>query len=248
MRIGKGLFKIVAICVSVCFFVNTIAYAVPNKKNACSILRANLLTDNISRKLDKERLKEALDKVSEWYFRPKSFEKSGRLYETLGVRVVNKIYLKTIGKLRSKLVLIMSGRDRYLDDHSDKSLRKLEKEKRILETIHIVYFILYSFVFSIFIFPAIPLLTLEKVLTVFIVLQLIANVYPIMLYRYVRTRIYKILEYRESKRKVQTIAKVDSQPQPTQRDSIIDNRVDVRLLPPKMAELLKEGSSLQTGL
>lgn len=50
MKIKKGLFfKIAAICVSTCFFIDTIAYAAP-------ALRLNLMFNGVNKQQGRERL------------------------------------------------------------------------------------------------------------------------------------------------------------------------------------------------
>ena len=43
--------------------------------------------------------KSFIEKSTDWYFAPKSFERSGRLYEMLGVKLFRKVLMGTFGNL-----------------------------------------------------------------------------------------------------------------------------------------------------
>ena len=109
----------------------------------------------------------------DFYFTPKFFEKSGRIYELLGVRIFKK-FLPTYGDYMLRLTGI-----RLINNGSTETLKDYETATKIFEMIHLVFCLLYI------------------CFSVSILLNLMINIYPIMVQRYNRARIYKILRKRE---------------------------------------------------
>ena len=132
-----------------------------------------------------------LAKLADDYFKPKSFEKSGRLYEALGVRGFQKLYFMTLGKLVEGLC----GQKPGLSDISDESLENYENFTRGLEMIHLPLAAVCS--------PLVIRLFANgdyKLGAINLAIQALVNYYPIMLQRYNRARVYRILERRKARR------------------------------------------------
>ena len=78
-------------------------------------------------------------KLTDFYFMPKSFEKSGKLYERLGVRHFKKLTAETMRKFSRKLTgsYRAKGWNNYLIwDFSEKGLRAFDNATRINEASH----------------------------------------------------------------------------------------------------------------
>jgi hypothetical protein len=132
------------------------------------------------RELDSAELDERsfLQKATDGYFYPKSFERSGKLYESLGVRTFKK-YCPT-GEVWNKC---LNYRD--VKGNSTEDLRNYEKQTRIFEGIHVVGGIAF---FALFGLNPIGLLT-----------NALINFYPVITQRYNRSRIQNIVEKREAR-------------------------------------------------
>src|SRR3989338_9292207 len=129
----------------------------------------------------------------DFYFQPKFFEKSGRFYEWFGVKFFKKYLLLT-----SEDTPLGLWRNRSLFGYYYESkLKSLEKETRDLEVIHL--FGLY--VFSCFMVLAYLMSSFLFLIYFFSFLNICINLYPILVQRYNRARIYRILERRESLKK-----------------------------------------------
>ncbi len=122
-----------------------------------------------------------LQKASDRYFEPKSFEKDGRIYEKLGVKIFKRAYVDFINKHFN--LGILRGRD-------DRSLEKCIKYTKKYERVHT--FGLLPFYTA---FTAFDLLDKDYVgAGVWTAFNLLINIYPIMLQRYNRGRLYNTLE------------------------------------------------------
>jgi len=76
-------------------------------------------------------------KVTDVYFRPKFFEKSGKLYEALGVKYSQKAILGTFGKVIISIRGYKSAGEYFIGKKRDlKSLRIYEKRTKFNELIH----------------------------------------------------------------------------------------------------------------
>jgi hypothetical protein len=137
--------------------------------------------------------KSFIGKAAEWYFKPKSFEKSGKIYEILGVKSFKKlpiclaklVYKKNVTKHRNTYFI---GKDK-----SPAALKKYEIEARINEMFHTPSAIVASYVF---------MRELSQGDYCFAIASfgvLAFNTYCSMLQRYNRARIYNILEKKEAK-------------------------------------------------
>lgn len=114
-----------------------------------------------------------------WYLKPRSFEKSGKLYERLGIRTYRKYFPIQHERIRST---------------STQDLLDYENETSYLEEMHLSCLIVTA--------PTnVSLFTHGHYVigAVVTALNVLVNVYPIMLQRYNRSRITNILERRESK-------------------------------------------------
>jgi len=137
-----------------------------------------------------------IQKIMDLYFEPKPFEKYTRLYETLGVRVFLKAYSKIIGNRISENLL-----------QSLEGLENRGKGGRLYEGIHLLDFIVMLFImFYVFINQ------MYISLMIIVGINLIVNVYPIIMQRYLRVRIYNILEKRELKDKLHSAEGTTSAP------------------------------------
>jgi len=82
------------------------------------------------------------EKISDIYFKPKSFEENGKLYETLGVKYVKKAVMNTAGKMLE--VIGMNNVPNYfLKGRDIESLKITKFGTKINESIH-----LYSLAWS----------------------------------------------------------------------------------------------------
>src|SRR3989344_3148716 len=140
--------------------------------------------EKISQPKTKKIAKRILD-FYEYYFRPKFFEESGKLYESLGIRFFTK-YCPNGGSKFSISGSLMDGKTK-------KDLQKLVNSTKLLEGIHLM-------VLS----PYYSAQTLNCLLdqnyigvTVWTSINLLANIYPIMSQRYNRNRAYKLIEKME---------------------------------------------------
>jgi len=136
-----------------------------------------------------------LQKVTDLYFKPKFFEKSGKIYEAMGIRPFKRKLLKLTSGRRKK-ELETSGSNYFLGRSTDiESLGKFEKGTRFNESIHSIALAaglsgLTSTLSADEI--SIPFLTFYIALTV-------PQAYVVALQRYNRARVYKIIEKKESK-------------------------------------------------
>ncbi len=123
--------------------------------------------------------------VLDLYFKPKSFEKSGRVYEALGVRRFKKFMFN--GDYMNALLRKANPNHKLIKDKS--SARSWEMFTRIYESVHV----------------GIGSLMLSRIIdrladgdyegaAINTAINTVINVYPIMLQRYNRARIYKVLD------------------------------------------------------
>lgn len=124
------------------------------------------------------------ERITDIYFKPKSFERSCRVYRWLGVPYFKKILMGTIGKLRKKGEpnTYRIGKDRSID-----SLLDFETATRLNETAHAIIAPFCAY-FSYLDFATDP----EKGIA--FAIGAVLNFYIVMLQRYNRARIYNTLE------------------------------------------------------
>jgi len=121
----------------------------------------------------------------EYYFRPKFFERSGKLYEKLGVKVYKK-FVPTNGDYVNKLIKKSSPKYRFI--YNKNNLEIFGKWTKIMEGSHtaigsgLLYFTIDALSKGDYKFAGI-----------FAGINAVTNVYPIMLQRYNRARVYNIL-------------------------------------------------------
>ena len=122
-----------------------------------------------------------LYRLIELYLTPRFWERNGKLYKFLGIKVFKK-YVPTSGdyvRRRFGATLLIKN----IED-----VREYEKNTRVLELAHITFFLV-----------TVPLMVLYLILGAvgpfwsLVVVNLLVNIYPVMLQRYNRARIYKII-------------------------------------------------------
>jgi len=88
-------------------------------------------------RLDSETDKSFIEKSTDWYFAPKSFERSGKLYEALGVRQFKKLIMGTVGRLFKKMGMDETTGTYFIGkERNKKTIKQYELMARINETIH----------------------------------------------------------------------------------------------------------------
>jgi len=133
-----------------------------------------------------------VNKATDWYFMPKSFEKNGRLYEALGVRHFKRLCAETYRKLVKKT--LGTERAHFINnyliwDFSEDGLRKFDYATRINEGIHLLATALFTS-------KTIDYLSDGKygMAALETGLNLALGIYPILTQRYNRARIYNTVE------------------------------------------------------
>jgi hypothetical protein len=125
-------------------------------------------------------------KVTDLWFDPKSFENE-EMYEKLGIRTFKK-YIPT-GEVTSKLVWKLTHENAFIGGSSERDLRNFEKFTRIYEAIHL------SFLPIVAASIGISLSKGDLGSAAFTAaINILVNVYPILLQRYNRLRLYKAIE------------------------------------------------------
>ena len=121
--------------------------------------------------------------LTELYFRPKAWEGEGTIYKMLGVLVFKKISTKLFPKTHARTARPNSY---YLWQKTVAGLRAYEKRTRYSETIHLVGIAV----------PIIGLIIGNHELPVQLILWFLfgLNIYPILLQRYNRIRLYRVLK------------------------------------------------------
>ncbi|MCR9288524.1 MAG: hypothetical protein NXI23_14195 [Bacteroidetes bacterium] len=123
-----------------------------------------------------------MNSLFEIYFRPKKWEGTGKIYEILGVLIFKKVIVKLgrfTGQKSSK------PNNYYLWQKDKEGIQKYERKTRYNEIMHLIGIIL----------PSIGLVKgVDDPVTIFILwFVLIINIYPFLLQRFNRIRIYRIL-------------------------------------------------------
>ena len=166
-------------------------------------MKENLLANNecsdlektISQKPEIKEDRGLFRRIGDWYFAPKSFEKDGRLYESLGVRHFQKLYFATGGKA----VSYFSEMDSLPKYSSINHLRSLENKTKVYERIHHFFNLLMCPLIAESLHNQYHLATITVSF-----LNIGINIYPIMLQRYNRSRIHKLIERKEAREQNQT--------------------------------------------
>lgn len=159
-----------------------------------SDIEKRLSQEGISKK-DNQRFLNKMD----WYFRPKSFERNGKLYEALGIKKFKRIAI-SLGKGIYKLVKQNPkwvGNNYFLWDKSKEGLKKFEYKTRFNEAIHLVPMVGFAHL------AVNSLLEGNYGLAALDVGSNLAfGIYPVLLQRYNRARLYNVtdeVELREKK-------------------------------------------------
>lgn len=119
-------------------------------------------------------------RLKELYFAPKRWEMSGKLYEFFGIRFYKK-WVPTGGEVQVR----RSG-EKYLKGRNMAAVLVFEQLTRKNEAAHVFLFLVYTGLGLLM-----SLLHVGFVL-LFLILNILVNVYPIMLQRYNRARIYRM--------------------------------------------------------
>ncbi|MEK6969115.1 MAG: hypothetical protein AABW48_01675 [Nanoarchaeota archaeon] len=122
--------------------------------------------------------------VSDLYFKPKSFEQSGKVYEALGVKRFKKFMFN--GDYMAALVRKADPDYKLINSWGSAGL--WEQVTRLFESIHVGFG-------GVILFDTIDCLADGdyKRAAVGAAINTVVNIYPIMLQRYNRARIYKVL-------------------------------------------------------
>ncbi|MBT5021289.1 hypothetical protein HOK51_04705 [Candidatus Woesearchaeota archaeon] len=150
--------------------------------------------NDVSKTKLRQKIKSSSSKYAEKYFRPKSIErwKDGRIYEGLGVHYFKKI-VPTGGEYVSKLFNIHPIRNAKT---KEEGLRQYEPITRIFESIHTPAVIIMAALAAGFIQTG-----SFKIAAYGTLINLAINIYPVMLQRYNRARIYNELDKIELEKK-----------------------------------------------
>lgn len=158
--------------------------------------------DNQISDLEKELYQESLEetdnrgflnRMTDWYFRPKSFERSGKLYETLGIKRVKKV-CDLIGKLVGENPTIPNNY--RLWDKTKEGLKKFDYKTRMTEALH-TFFGASSATLG-----AGEVMDGDVGGSIFMGVVLGVNVYASMLQRYNRARLHNVIDRMEEKDKI----------------------------------------------
>lgn len=136
-----------------------------------------------------------IDRTTDWYFRPKQFERSGKLYEYLGVRWLKKL-TDWQGKIYGKKP---KYKNNYrLWDKTKEGLIAFDSQTRKNEAWH-TFFTCYTVAF------ATKLVMGESDnpgYSIFFGTCLVVNIYAIMLQRYNRARLHNVIDKMETTEKM----------------------------------------------
>jgi len=145
-----------------------------------------------------------LDRMTDWYFRPKSFEKweNGKVYETLGIKHLKKLCAETYRKLvkRSTGSDRASFKNNYLIwNFSKEGLKKFDYQTRMNEAIHILPTAIFSGLTANYLSEGkYGMAALETGL------NLALGIGPLLLQRYNRARLHNVIDRMEAKEKMST--------------------------------------------
>ncbi|HIH43041.1 TPA: hypothetical protein HA246_05335 [Candidatus Woesearchaeota archaeon] len=161
--------------------------------NNAEIKKPVLLESELEKKLKSEninpidilkKINELSTRVTELYFAPKSFEKDGKIYEALGVRVARYVILKPLDLLMGRFSPYRVPF--WRNPRSQRTINKLDMVNKYSEMIHLL--LLSQCVLTI-----ISGVTHERYDVAAAGLGFgVANAYLAMLQRYVRPAIYEL--------------------------------------------------------
>lgn len=137
--------------------------------------------------------RQIVKKIADAWFDPKSFEQNPKVYEKLGIRTFKK-YIPT-GDLMNRLVWKRLGAEDLVKPTLE-SLKNYEKYTRLYESVHLTALGLGA------VTMAAQLSSGQIEGAVFTAgINTLVNVYPILLQRYNRSRLYKVINRMESREK-----------------------------------------------
>ena len=135
------------------------------------------------------REKSRFERVTDWYFEPKSFERSGKLYESLKIRLFKKLIMGSVGFAFKKAGKNDVPRTYFVGkQRTGDSLKTYELFARINEMIHVPLAVTMSYY------------CLEKISNddysgaIVSGFFAVLNAYCVMLQRYNRARVYNTLD------------------------------------------------------
>jgi len=128
------------------------------------------------------------NRLADLYFRPKWFEGSGKLFVLLGIEFF-KGWMVKWGRLRKKQPT--AEQDFFIWDRSPQGLRKFEAKTRRNELIHLAFTVIGIPVILGAFVRGWPLAG-----TVLLILVAGTQIYPVMLQRYHRVRLYRVVARR----------------------------------------------------
>jgi len=130
--------------------------------------------------------RDTVAKIADAWFDPKSFEEHTGLYEKLGVKTFKK-YMPTGDLFYLSAWKKLTGLD-AVQLNSPLSLKNMEVFTRVFETIHLVGFAVMSAEMGVFV-------SHQEVKSTVLAsaLNMLINVYPIMVQRYNRVRLYRTI-------------------------------------------------------
>jgi len=134
-----------------------------------------------------------LNKMASWYFKPKSFERNGKLYELFGIKIFKKGVVK-IGKKVAGNEKVNHANNYYLWDSSQEGLEAFDYKTRRNESIHLTW-AAYSGILASTEFMANNLGSCE-----FQTGLIILNLYCVMLQRYNRARLHNAIDRIEARK------------------------------------------------
>lgn len=131
-----------------------------------------------------------IEKVTDLYFRPKSFERSGKIYEAIGIRSVKRLIVESWKKYRRfwGMEKVESFDPYLLWDTSKKGLKKYNIVTKCIEGFHIgVIYICTSDIVNRISDGDVEKIILDGA-------GIIINTYLALLQRYNRARIYNVID------------------------------------------------------
>jgi hypothetical protein len=147
--------------------------------------------------LDNRNNRKFLDKIEEAHFSPKFFEKSCRVYEALGVRLVKKVIMNTVGKNRRKTDKGRTTNYFVGNNRNISSLMEYDKRTRENELMHGFIFVCgIGFITSLYFINDISLIPMY--IPALGITYNEGNI--VMLQRYNRARAYNTIENKISKK------------------------------------------------
>jgi hypothetical protein len=159
--------------------------------NQISVLERELYQENVSEP-DNRRF---LDRMTDWYFRPKSFERSGKFYEALGTkkfkRLVAGIGKKIVGDRK-----LDTPNNYFIWDTTSDGLKKFDYKTRMNEAIHLFWGACSGVV------AANDFLKEKPILGGITCGLAVLNAYCVMTQRYNRARLHNVIDRIEEKEKM----------------------------------------------